>query len=208
MRWTKFIFDASHKRELTPTDYLRAGISERFWDVTLEKIPKTAEYRDVLEAYIKDLDAHLSAGNGLFLVGPHGAGKTGAAVVAAKEFIARGATALFLEEFRLIGTILEGALFDATMSFRERMDDVHLLIVDDLGLAAVSDNLHVTEEVIKYRFQRRRCTIITTNLTKAAFEARYPTIADGLKEACLSVVCQGVPWRDDNKKELGQKFKS
>lgn len=206
MRWTKFLFDAAHKRELTETDYLRAGISERFWDVSLEKIPKTAEYRADLETYIKNLDDHLSAGDGLFIVGPHGTGKTGAAVVIAKEFIARGGTALFLEEFRLIGTILGSVQFDSLMSYRERMDDVHLLIVDDLGLAAYSDNLHVTEEVIKYRFQRRRCTIVTTNLTKSDFEARYPTIADGLKEACLNVVCKGIGWRDDNKRDLKSKF--
>lgn len=208
MRWTKFLFDAAHKRELTEADYLRAGISERFWDATLEKIPKTAEYRAVLETYIKTIDEQLASGNGLFIVGPHGTGKTCAGIVIAKEFIARGGTALFLEEFRLISTILEGVQFDSNMSYRERMDDAHLLIVDDLGLAAISDNLHVTEEVIKYRFQRRRCTIITTNLAKDKFEARYPTIASGLKEACLNVVCQGIPWRDENKRDLKSKFGS
>lgn len=207
MRWPKFIFDVAHKRELTPPDYIRACISERFWDVTLDKIPATAAYKSVLSSYIKNLDQHLEAGNGLFLVGRHGSGKTGAALVAAKEFIARGGTALFLEEFKLVRNILDHVQFDASSNFRERMEDVHLLVVDDLGLASVSDNLHLTEEIIKYRFQRRRCVVITTNLTKSAFEARYPTIADGLKEACETVVCEGVAWRDDNQKGLSAQFK-
>lgn len=204
--WPKLIFDAEHKRTLNDADYARAGIAERLRVAELSKIPEQAEYRRYVENYIKNLDQHLEAGNGLFLIGPHGGGKSGAAVAIAKEVMARGGSALFLEEFALIDAILSGREFSDDMLMRERMEDVHFLIIDDLGLAPTSDNLHVTEEVIKHRLQRRKPVILTSNLLKDAFQKRYPTIADALREACFPVVCD-FKWRDLLEKELDKQFK-
>jgi DNA replication protein DnaC len=204
--WPRLIFDTAHKRALTDADYARAGIAERLRDCELSKIPKDAEYRAHVESYIKNLDQHLAEGNGLFLAGLHGGGKSGAAIVIAKEVMARGGSVLFLEEFALIDAILTGREFSDDVSMRERMGDVHLLVIDDLGLAPVSGNLHVTEEVIKHRLQRRKPVVLTTNLLKDAFKERYPTIADALREACFGVVCN-VKWRDVVEQRLKEKFK-
>ena len=191
------IFDKKHKRPLVKEDYECAGIEGLFRDVSLDLIPKDAPYYGKLSGYIDTLEDRINNGIGLILAGEHGGGKSAAAVIVVKEVISRGGSSLFIEEDALIGAVLKGDRFGENSTYLERARNVDLLVIDDLGLSATSDNLHIIEPLVKFRLRRkRRPTVLTTNLKVDSFRDRYPTLADLGKEAFIGVVCRGVAWRD------------
>ena len=192
----RFIFDAEHKRALTISDMERARIGERLWLAELSKIPPTAKHYAKLHGYIKNIETHFDMGTGIVLGGPHGSGKSGAAVIVAKEVLQRGCSALFMEEAALVGAVIENTMFDDTFTMKERAMDVALLVVDDLGLSAQTENNHIIENIVKHRVHRRLVTIITTNLIKDEYLKRYMTLASAMREAAIPIYCSGVDWRE------------
>lgn len=202
------IFDADHKRPLTPRDFERAGINGRLRDASLDQIPRDAHYRQRIEWYISNLDENIKKGVGLILYGPHGSGKSCGASIIAQEVMARGGSVLFIEEAMLLDVWIKDVEFPFVedKSYRNRVSEVDLLIVDDLGLSPFTDNFRLTEEIIKFRLRLCRSVIIVTNLTKDKFVERYTTIADASREACIPVKCEGVHWRDIKEKELRARF--
>ena len=198
----KFTFDAAHKRALTTNDVERSRIGERIWGATLDQIPDSVKYKKKLTEYLDNLDKHFDAGTGLILTGPHGSGKSGSAVIVAKEVMARGCSALFMEEDSLVGAVLKQEEYKDGMTIYDRALECALLIVDDLGLSAESGNNHITETIIKRRVHRMMVTIITTNMKKEEYDRRYPTISSALMEAAIPIYCDGINWRDHLKDQI------
>lgn len=200
------IFDTAHKRKLTPPDYDRAHIPDKLRVASIEKIPKSVEYKSDIERYINGIDSYIKDGIGLLMTGPHGGGKSGAATIIACEVLSRGGSALFIEEGTLIEAIFDKTRYNDDYSIHERAESVDLLALDDLGLAPDSPNLHMTETLVKFRIHRKKANVITTNLKTDAFKSRYKTIWDALREATIPIVCSGVNWRDDIEKQLHNRF--
>jgi len=192
----KLLFDKDHKRSLTLRDFDRAQIPDRLRAASLETIPAEIKYRADLTKYIENIDRNLRVGTGIAFMGPYGGGKSASAVIVAKEIMSRGGSVLFIEENALIGAVLKQEEYSEDVSMQSRAETVDLLIADDIGLSPQSVNLHVTETLIKHRVHRRKTTIITTNLMKKDFDARYRTIASALQEAALPILCEGVAWRE------------
>lgn len=200
------IFDRDHKRVLTSHDFIRAGIDGDLRNASLQIIPESASYREKIVWYIDHLDENIREGVGLILIGENGSGKSAAASIISKEVMCRGASVLFIEEAVLIRKTIEREDFNDEMSFMERAEGVDLLILDDVGLSAKSDNLHLTEELVKFRLHRNRSLILTTNKTPQDFKARYPSMADAIRGKCLPVRCAGVDWRGMLEKNLRDRF--
>lgn len=192
----RFLFDADHKRALTTGDMERARIGERLWQAEFSKIPQSARHYKSLAKYLSEIDKHFDMGTGVVFGGPHGSGKSGSAVIVAKEVIARGCSALFMEESALVGAVITEEMFDDTFTIKERAMDVALLVIDDLGLSPQSDNNHIIENIVKHRVHRRLATIITTNLIKDEYLKRYKTLASAMREAAIPIFCDGVDWRE------------
>lgn len=200
-------FNKDHRRQITSQDFERSWIPARLRVASLEKIPKEASYRTDLVHYLGGIEKYIKEGTGIVFGGEHGTGKSASSIIVAKEVLSRGGSVLFLEENLLIEAVLTKKDFDADYTILERAETVDLFILDDVGLSPKSENLHLTETLVKFRIHRRRPNIITTNLRKADFEARYKTIADALRESALPIICEGTSWRDQLEKDLHSKFK-
>jgi DNA replication protein DnaC len=197
-----------HKRPLTPQDFERAHIEGRLHDASLGAIPDSADYKKRLYWFIGNLEKNLKEGVGLTISGSHGGGKSASASIISQEVMAWGGSVLFLEEAVLIDKVIKREEFPYSegLSYSERAEEVDLLVIDDLGLSAQSENLHIIEALVKYRLRKGISTIIVTNLKKEEFVKRYRTIADAVREACLPMVCEGVAWRDVKEKELKDRY--
>ncbi len=203
----RLLFNKEQKRPVTEAGLTRSWIGERFWDVSVDQIPDEVSYKEKLVWYLDKLDENIQTGTGLYLVGPHGSGKSGAAVIVAKEVLSRGGTVLTVSEARLIDAVLRREDYDEEYSVLERAQEVSFLVLDDLGLSPKSDNLTLVETLVKYRFDRRLPTFFTTNLRQKEFLGRYPTIAEAVREACVVVVCEGIDWREKIEQALTSRVK-
>ena len=134
-----------------------------YWEVRLARTPEGA--RDKAVKYLER--HHYLRGDGLFVWGPLGVGKTGLAAALLMELRRRGHTGLFVEAATLVDKLLSGAQFDLETSWGERVREVEVLVIDDIGSehhdagGAVEKKL---ESVIRTRIQEKKVTIVTCNV--------------------------------------------
>jgi DNA replication protein DnaC len=188
-------------------------IPARYWGVTYREI-SDGVHKDIVQKYLRNLEDMTTRGVGLLLYGPNGRGKTGIAVVIAKELRRRGKTVLFLEAADLKRAVIDKIQFDATTSIFERARTVDALVLDDLG-KGVQDGTgfgaRLIDELIRYRNARKLLLFLTMNArpvrrnddeaSQLEEELKASTMHT-LKECVVPVEVLGLDFRDPVKNEL------
>ena len=131
----------------------------------------------VVREYAEKLPAHLAAGEGLVLRGPVGTLKTTLAVAVLQYCLQLGERAMFLTMPSLIDSIFSAKAVSSEdwLRFESRLRQVPLLVLDDLGAEWGSG--YVTSKIdaiFAERYNRKKSTIVTTNLAGQAMQSRYP----------------------------------
>ena len=140
----------------------------------------------VVREYAEKLPAHLAAGEGLVLRGPVGTLKTTLAVAVLQYCLQLGERAMFLTMPSLIDSIFSAKAVSSEdwLRFESRLRQVPLLVLDDLGAEWGSG--YVTSKIdaiFAERYNRKKSTIVTTNLAGQDLRSRYPDrIIDRLRE--------------------------
>lgn len=115
----------------------------------------------------------------LVLAGDFGTGKSGLAAAVAQRFLDDGQAVLY----RTVPDLLDGAraAYDdpeaARRSLIERVRDVTLLVLDDLGAEKLTETnedwvIETLYRILDYRVANVRATIVTTNQSSAALKER------------------------------------
>lgn len=129
----------------------------------------------VVRQYSEDVDARLDAGEGLWLMGSIGTGKTTLAMLVSKAALQAGrSVAIYslpdlLREIRR--TFGGEAWAQSHGEFFQRLVSVDLLHIDDLGAEKTSE--WVLEELyslINRRYEDQRAVVVTTNLLQDQLE--------------------------------------
>lgn len=158
--------DAARRgRDLTTDDMERMNAPRRYWRVTADGI-QDGQHKVILERYMGQLPDMMSGGYGLLLWGKNGTGKTGAAVVLAKEARRHGFSVLFVRSSDFRDHVFGREMFDHKTSWADRARKVQLLILDDLGKEGGDKGGHserVIEDLIRARVAETRVTVLTTN---------------------------------------------
>lgn len=191
-------------RTLTKSDMYRANIGERYYPVKLESIPKECAHLEPLKNWLANIKDNVENGKGIRFLGTYGTGKTASAVICAKNVIARGGTAYFTRGNPYTNAVLNNLMFDSDETIKERAEKVDLLIVDDMGCEAeTSFSRSVLEELLRGRSDKRKCTIITTNLTNSLFKDKFgESITNFLSATTINIVCSGFDFRNNERKEI------
>ena len=140
----------------------------------------------VVREYAEKLPVHLAAGEGLVLRGPVGTLKTTLAVAVLQYCLQLGERAMFLTMPSLIDSIFSAKAVSSEdwLRFESRLRQVPLLVLDDLGAEWGSG--YVTSKIdaiFAERYNRKKSTIVTTNLAGQDLRSRYPErIIDRLRE--------------------------
>ena len=161
----------------------QCGVYSRYQDANFASIEARgvpAELRQpvaVVREFARQLPAHLAAGEGLVLRGPVGTLKTTLAVAVLQYSLKLGEHAMFLTMPSLIDSIFSAKAVSSEdwLRFESRLRQVPLLVLDDLG--AEWGSSYVTSKIdaiFAERYNRKRSTIVTTNLGSAALQSRYP----------------------------------
>jgi DNA replication protein DnaC len=142
--------------------------------------------------YVRDIDANLDAGRGLWLMGDVGTGKTTLAMIVSKAAIDVGRSVAIYSLPRLLNLIRAAIETEAGMiGFLEQLAAVDLLHIDDLGAENTTEwVLEQLYSIVNSRYEDERAMIVTTNL-------RYDALIEQLGERTVSrlvAICgDGLP---------------
>ena len=178
---------------------LSAVIPRRYSGSSFDRPPVTdmpAPQVQVVRRFVRDIDANLDAGRGLWFYGSDGTGKTTLAMLVSRSALDAGRSVAIYSLPRLLAEIRatfetdsEGSYVD----FLDRLAAVDLLHVDDVGAERTSDwVLEQLYAIVNARYEDERSVIITTNLERDALvEQIKERTVSRLEEMCTLVPLYG-----------------
>jgi DNA replication protein DnaC len=152
--------------------------------------PQRAPVYRAVKEFIEGIDERLTQGEGLWLMGDVGTGKTTLAMLVSKAAVEAGRTVAIYSLPRLLSRIRR--TYDAEageqsyLEFFERLTEVDLLHIDDLGAEKRSDwVLEQLYAIVNERYETQRSVVVTTNLAQEALEEQIgPRTVSRLVEIC------------------------
>ena len=175
------------------------GVFVRYHDATFETIEARGvptELRDQVDTvrrYADAIDDNVRQGTGLLLRGPVGTMKTTLAVAVLQCWLRHGGSARFITMPSLVDNIFAAKSISKEdwNQFEMRLRQTPLLILDDLGAEWTVGWVQTkVDAIIAERYNRRRATLITTNLGSADMRRRYTDrIIDRLRGTFQVVTC-------------------
>ena len=152
--------------------------------------PSRAPVFRAVKDFVVSIDERLAEGQGLWLMGDVGTGKTTFAMLVSKAAVEGGNTVAIYSLPRLLSRIRR--TYDAEageqsyLEFFERLTEVDLLHIDDLGAEKRSDwVLEQLYAIINERYETQRSVVVTTNLSQEELEQQIgPRTVSRLVEIC------------------------
>jgi DNA replication protein DnaC len=153
-----------------------SAIPARYRGVSFDRPPVSDMDRDLksravvqaVREFCENLDGNLAEGQGLWLMGSPGTGKTTLGMLIASRALAAGKTTAVYFSTSLLNrirqTYYEAAAEDAYSVFFEKITSVDLLYIDDLGSERQTD--WVVEQlyaVVNERYESQRSILLTSN---------------------------------------------
>ncbi len=187
---------------------LEGRVPKRYRGVSFDRppVPEIArvapEQVQEVRRYVRDIDANLDAGRGLWLMGDVGTGKTTLAMIVSRAALEAGRSVAIYSLPRLLNLIRGAIETEAGMvGFLERLAAVDLLHIDDLGAENTTEwVLEQLYSIVNTRYEDERAMIVTTNL-------KYEELVDQLGERTVSrlvAICgNGLPlYGEDDRRAL------
>jgi DNA replication protein DnaC len=187
---------------------LEGRVPKHYRNVSFDRppVPEIARVApDVVQEvrrYVRDIDANLDAGHGLWLMGDVGTGKTTLAMIVSNAALDAGRSVAIYSLPRLLNLIRGAIDTEAGMvGFLEQLAAVDLLHIDDLGAENTTEwVLEQLYSIVNTRYEDERAMIITTNL-------KYEELIEQLGERTVSrlvAICgNGLPlYGEDDRRSL------
>ena len=143
---------------------------------------------------------------GLLLHGSNGVGKSAIAAIIAEHMIRKGIAVLFIDYHEFIARIQSEYGKDKDGQSEQVLQtaiEAPFLVLDDLGdqnayqNGQTANRQEIVYRLINLRHQRRRWTVITTNLNEVQIEQQFSRRTyQRLRELCLVVKMGGLNLRD------------
>ena len=159
-----------------------SGIERRYRNCTFANIeargvpPQVAGEHQRVRQYADQIARHVDAGTGLALLGPVGTLKTSLAVAALQEGLKAGISGMFLTMPSLLDTLftLKDTNREEWARFEDRLRNVGILLLDDLGAEHSEGWVHTKiDAIVSERYNRMKPIIITSNLTSERLAKTY-----------------------------------
>lgn len=175
------------------TRNLEGRIPRRYQGISFDRPPVSdiarvaPEQIRVIRRYTQAIDANLDSGQGLWLVGDVGTGKTTLAMLISKAALQAGRSVAIYSLPRLLNLIRE--TIDSTegkLDFFDRLAAVDLLHIDDLGAEHQTDwVLEQLYSIVNARYEAQRAILASTNLTPEKLSEQIgPRTVSRLEEIC------------------------
>lgn len=160
-------------------------IPAKFRGVSFDRPPVSTEINPIAvgitREFVERLDKHLEKGQGLWLMGSTGTGKTTLSMLISSHALAQGYSVAIYTMPKLLARIratYERDKGDDTyLQFFERLSQVDLLHIDDFGAEKRSEwVIEQLYSILNERYEQERSIIVTTNLDFADKQVRQPGV--------------------------------
>lgn len=201
-----------NRRKRVENALARSGMKKRFLARTFANFqtdtPGRAKAHRTAKEYADNFTAHLANGDGLYIEGTFGTGKTHLAAAIAIQLMEQGRNVIFKTADDLLRGIK--ATFDDTgreeQKVLDRLKTCELLVIDDIGKEQATDwSTAQLYAIINDRYECQRPLIITTNFNendliavespKGVGEHRIRAILSRLHETCRLMTMSWPDWR-------------
>lgn len=195
-------------KTLTDEDYSFSKIPLRYKNVKFSNIPDSMPYKEKIKKYLDNLETYSRAGLGLYLFSnKHSTGKTAIAVMVLRHALRLRKIGLFVNCNELITSVVNRVNYDEGVSLFDRAKQVEILVIDDFGGEYRTESgyaLNMLEDIIRYRVQEMKTTIITsTNIPPSKIKVAYSeALSSLLQESCTIIGVDGMDWCDKLKTEI------
>jgi len=157
-------------------DFGALALPPRFQDKTFQNFvvtPANNAVYDFMYDYALHADEVCETGQSVIFLGKPGTGKTHLACAALKQFFLFGHTGLFTSVAKMIRTIRSTwGTTDSETEAINRFVNVDLLVIDEVGVQAGSDNeRNVLFSVLNERYENVKPTILISNEPVNSFKA-------------------------------------
>ena len=154
------------------TSVLAGRIPRRYEGVSFDRPPVSDIARTApdqiasVRRYVQRISENLDGGRGLWLQGDVGTGKTTLAMLVSKAALAGGRSVAIYSLPRLLNLLREAMdSEEGKLDFLDRLTDVDLLHIDDLGAEYRTDwVLEQLYSIVNARYEAKRAIVATTNL--------------------------------------------
>jgi DNA replication protein DnaC len=176
---------------------IASAIPRKYRGVSLDRPPISDMARnraqmpvyDAVKEFVEQIGERLEGGDGLWLMGDVGTGKTTLAMLVSKAAVEAQRTVAIYSLPRLLARIrrtYDDEAGESYLEFFERLTSVDLLHVDDLGVERRSDwVLEQLYAIVNERYEAQRSMVVTTNLDQSALEEQIgPRTVSRLVEIC------------------------
>jgi len=151
---------------------LQARIPSRYREISFEQLTGTdlvafPEQIRVARRFAAAIGQNLDRGQGMWIMGDIGTGKTMLAMLISKAALDAGRTVAIYSLPRLLNLIREAiaSQVDGVVGFLDRLATVDLLHLDDVGAENRTDwALEQLYSIVNTRYEEQRSIIVTTNL--------------------------------------------
>jgi len=173
---------------------LAGRIPRRYRGVSFDRPPVSdiarvaPEQVRAVRRYVADVQQNLDLGKGLWLEGDVGTGKTTLAMLVSKAALDAGRTVAVYSLPRLLSLLRESMdSEDGLVDFLDRLAEVDLLHIDDLGAENRTEwVLEQLYSIVNARYEAQRAIVATTNLELPTMLAEHlgPRTVSRLAEIC------------------------
>jgi DNA replication protein DnaC len=163
------------------------------------------EQVQTVKRYVRDINSNLDSGQGLWLMGNVGTGKTTLAMIVSKAALDAGRSVAIYSLPRLLSLIRRAIETDEGMiGFLERLTAVDLLHIDDLGAENTSDwVMEQLYSIVNTRYEDERAMVVTTNLE---YENLNQQLGERTVSRLVAICGNGLPlWGPDDRRLLKDK---
>ena len=182
---------------------LSAVIPRKYRGVSFDRPPVTEIAEPVVRAvhrYVRGIERRLDQGDGLWLEGDVGTGKTTLAMLVSRSALDAGRSVAIYSLPRLLAEIRATFEADAEGSyvdFLDRLARVDLLHVDDVGAERTSPwVLEQLYAIVNARYEDQRAVVVTTNLQPDELREQItPRTVSRLQEMCEVLPLYGADAR-------------
>ncbi len=168
----------SHKRDfLWMARMARANIPKRYWSLEIEETSiKPQQALKIVQSAIKNVHRVVGRGLGFSIFGDRGLGKTTLLIYFLKEALRKGYPSYFILMESLLTTIKDSFESLEAKEIVRRIKNVDVLGLDDLGREYMTRSGFVQarlDELLRWRDSMGFSTLLSSNLAKKEFLARY-----------------------------------
>ena len=192
---------AQNRTAQLAAQYARAGVEGTLYHLNWQDVRLEHDSWRLAQALGENIRDVLAECINVAMVGLKGRGKTQAGVLLAKDAIEAGRSALVVDWAQFVDEVMS----DYTRKAKTQAEHVatlaapDLLVLDDVGAAASREGdqeRKLFTRVISARYNHRKPTVITANLTRQQLEAAMGDRAfDRIQHACEWIVFDGPAYR-------------